>query len=111
MELKDQDKTRVAPQLKLQDRIPSKAFKSNAQDNGQDTNEPHDKSQLMGQQNGDCQQTDSCNRKNTFEDIFHYIGHRGRFQILLVTIILIANVNGSMMNMNTVFTLVVPSHR
>ena len=111
MELKDQDKTRPTSQLKLQDSIPGKACKSNVQDNGQDINEPHDKSQLMGQQNGDCQQTDACTRENTFEDIFHYIGHRGRFQILLVTIILIAIVNGSMMNMNTVFTLVVPSHR
>ena len=48
---------------------------------------------------------------NIFEDIIHAIGHRGRFQILMMTFILLVTANSAMINVNTVFTLLVPLHR
>ncbi|RUS81086.1 hypothetical protein EGW08_011172 [Elysia chlorotica] len=47
----------------------------------------------------------------TFEDVFHIIGHDGRFQIMLLVIVVLTNVIVELQNVNTVFTLTTPQHR
>ena len=57
------------------------------------------------------QQNDAGPGGKTFEDIFHMVGRRGRFQILLLVIVILTNANVDLQNVNTVFTLTTPDHR
>ena len=61
--------------------------------------------------NSGGQQNDAGSGGKTFEDIFHMVGRRGRFQILLLIIVILTNANVNMINVNTVFTLMTPEHR
>ncbi|GFR98008.1 organic cation transporter protein [Elysia marginata] len=65
----------------------------------------------LPKQNGNSQQDTASSDNKTFENIFHVIGHNGRFQILLLVIFVLTNINVEMQNVNTVFTLTTPKHR
>ncbi|GFR98005.1 organic cation transporter protein-like [Elysia marginata] len=74
-----------------------------------DLNQPHN----LSKQNGDCPQDTAASSpadNKTFENIFHVIGHNGRFQTLMVVIFILTNANVVMQNVNTVFTLTTPKH-
>ncbi|GFR66266.1 organic cation transporter protein [Elysia marginata] len=72
-----------------------------------DLHQPHD----LSKQNGDCPQDTAASDNKSFENIFHVIGHNGRFQILMVAMFIITNANVDLQNLNTVFTLTTPEHR
>ncbi|KAK3767346.1 hypothetical protein RRG08_039162 [Elysia crispata] len=81
-----------------------------------DTQEEEANSLILnnGKQQQNCHDQENCagdSGNKTFEDIFHIIGHNGRFQIMLLVIVILTNVIVELQNVNTVFTLTTPKHR
>ena len=66
---------------------------------------------LLAQPHEDRNQNGACTGIKTFEDIFHIVGHKGRFQILLLVVIFFSSCNVNLQNFNTIFTLTIPAHR
>ena len=58
----------------------------------------------------DCEQSVTNPGNKAFENILHIVGHKGRFQIVLLLLTFFCGSNVNLQNYTTVFTTI-PAHR